>query len=107
MSKYIDAEESKKILYSVMPENPALAITLQMVIELFDALPTADVEPVKHGHWIEHQKTVYLSSSPNPNPLSGITIPDYYECSLCGRHEKFTPPYCNCGAKMDEEENEE
>lgn len=57
-------------------------------ITMVEAMRTLDVEPVRHGHWIE--------SSP-------INIWRCYDCSEC----KFgvsggKPNYCpNCGAKMD------
>lgn len=47
--------------------------------------PTADVEPVRHGHWVEDK---YGS---------------VFECSYCGYSTDFRlSNYCpNCGAKMD------
>ena len=76
MSRYIDAEPLEH-------RSPKLrALILEQ--------PTADVEPVRHGHW------------------EGKT----YKCSLCG---KWVDPlqgdadmnYCpNCGARMDGEEQE-
>ena len=50
---------------------------------------TSGSEPVRHGHWIV-----------------GMDFSDGTEafiCSLCGHAEKWNEPYCNCGAKMDEE----
>ena len=49
--------------------------------------PTVDAEPVRHGHWIR------LSQ-------------DLSECSVCGYYSRDRGNYCNCGAKMDEETNE-
>ena len=43
--------------------------------------PTADVEPVRHGKWIDKETC--------------------YKCSLCGRIERLKEPYCHCGARMD------
>ena len=55
-----------------------------------ELIPAADVEPVRHGHWI------------NDIGYAGWT------CSECGDHEgNKTDKYChNCGAKMDGEEQE-
>lgn len=59
----------------------------------------ADVQPVRHGKWIELEEP-YINT---------------YECSNCGRWfaldygtlEENDYNYCpNCGAKMEEEENE-
>ena len=62
-----------------------------------DAIPAADVAPVRHGRWIEPSRLYYGAKQ--------------YECSLCysdtfwKKHnitEKY--PHCpNCGAKMMED----
>lgn len=58
------------------------------VTDVFCA-PTLDVEPVRHGRWIERSDKDIIS----------MTHP--YVCNLCGRVEMMKEPYCNCGAKMD------
>lgn len=63
--------------------------------EQIDAMPTVDAVPVRYGHWIYH--------------------PDWqedgecgYECSECLRGVDVDYAYCpNCGAKMNEEDNEQ
>lgn len=58
------------------------------IIDAFDYLPTADVAPVKHGHWIYENF--------------------YTHCSVCGKmaiYDKYgqevESDYCpRCGAKM-------
>ena len=83
MSRYIDADLIEKEL----TENGFYEL---------DKIPTADVVPVKHGHWIE--RTDYVGDT-------------YYDCSACG--ESWTTiegdpwdngmNYCpKCGTKMDE-----
>lgn len=57
--------------------------------------PTADVQEVRHGHWIREVKeiedTVYFKAF----------------CSVCNRRVIVKYNYCpHCGAKMDEEEQE-
>lgn len=59
------------------------------VLDSIDAQPTIDVEPVRHGRWIERSDKDIIS----------MTHP--YVCNLCGRVEMMKEPYCNCGAKMD------
>lgn len=53
---------------------------------------TVDIEPVKHGHWIEDE----------------ARIRD--QCSVCGlsvNWSQYKTPYCPlCGAKMDEVEHD-
>ena len=53
----------------------------------------SDVVPVVHGRW---EDDVYT------DPYGGKWTK--YRCSLCGRIEVVKEPYCNCGAKMDLEE---
>ena len=67
-------------------------------IEDVDAIPVADVAPVRHARWIEPSRLYYGAKQ--------------YECSLCcsdtfwKKHnitEKY--PHCpNCGATMDLED---
>lgn len=53
--------------------------------EILFRTPTADVEVVKHGHWIEDG--------------------EYQICSVCGEEhhwDEYRATYCeDCGAKMD------
>lgn len=60
--------------------------------QIIDDEPTADVQPVKHGHWIEHPDDIF--------PLESSI-----ECSVCGEQENVNihnDSFCpNCGAKMD------
>lgn len=50
-----------------------------------------DAEPVKHGHWIKSEKSDYE-----------------WECSACGYGlSDYRTTYCyDCGAKMDEVEDD-
>lgn len=88
MSRYVDVEPLDVVGTKGVSKDYAEGMTY--VLDLFDNLPTVDIEPVRHGHW------------------EGKT----YKCSLCG---KWIDPlqgdadmnYCpNCGAKMDEKEQE-
>ena len=58
------------------------------IIDILENLPSADVAPVVHGHWV-----------PTMPPLGAGDVA--LRCSVCGRvcHEKDAP-YCYCGAKM-------
>lgn len=93
MSDYIKREEITGLLQSVIDANEdfdtdnsrAQNDVLMWLEEQIPKIPSADVEPVRHGRW------------------EGKT----YKCSLCG---KWVDPlqgdadmnYCpNCGAKMD------
>lgn len=60
-------------------------------LEAIEAVPTADVEPVRHGKWIEKHKKAF-----------GRVREVSYDCSYCGNHVYCKYNYCyNCGAKMD------
>ena len=63
-------------------------------IYMIEDMPTVDVAPVVHGHWIEKEKYSF-----------GIM----YDCSLCDnriRDNGYSWNYCpNCGAKMDKKED--
>ncbi len=84
MPKYIDRDAFKNeyLCWGYLPE---------MSEEEFDAFPAADVEPVRHGRWIQP---------------TGCGSPF---CSACSKPAAktffggcFTPAYCpNCGSNMD------
>lgn len=97
MPKYIDVDEIdyKIICYPRLDFSTGMIHTEQLdgVYALktdIDAMPAADVQEVKHGHWIKDKKR------------EGIVI-----CSECRRGECcdwFRDKYCSrCGAKMQEE----
>lgn len=80
--EYIERKAAQKVLADDYAYNAA---------KLLDTVPTADVQEVRHGKWIEKP---YLLGTSN-------------FCSLCLQnfgmpHGKFN--FCpNCGAKMDKE----
>lgn len=61
-------------------------------MDFIDAIPAADVQPVRHGRWI------WDSNAPHREHGA-------YKCNNCGRHSDFEENYCyNCGARMDGEQ---
>lgn len=63
---------------------------IEVVMEYIEEIPSADVQPVKHGHWIKEQRW------------------NDYSCSCCSGeyigHGAVIWKYCpNCGAKMNNE----
>ena len=78
---------------------------LKAVASVFDIVPAADVEPVRHGRW----EVVY----PDGASCEGAALRTMYAllvCSECGKTIELMrmgkPRYCICGAKMDlEDEN--
>ena len=103
MTDYIKREDAKN---AVMDTEPVYAmckdgiaeVAYQKtvdVIEMIDAIPSADVAPVRHGGWEKNDN---------------LFIDTLYRCSVCGEEfyiENGTPQenqyyYCpNCGARMD------
>lgn len=108
MAEYIDKDKFCHYLFkhiATFAENmiqmPA-ASTLQSVVNEIHEFQSEDVQPVKHGRWIQDEHT-----------YSGCWTYNYV-CSACGeiggswlrnirRDQMF--PYCPfCGAKMDLED---
>ena len=94
--EYIDLYECRDDFYATVLDILSEDSTndrANQIIDAFDYLPTADVEPVKHGHW----KRELMS------PKIGLYG---YICSNCNKiiyvgKERYMT-YCgNCGAKMD------
>lgn len=99
MSKYIDLDSRECVhllcnldpKWKPMPDvNKEDLKQLESIIEAFHALPSADVQKIRHGKWCW--------------ALSGSG-----QCSICKKRTpafSYTPIYCpNCGAKMDGDEN--
>lgn len=102
MTEYIEREAlyEKSYWHGEHPnvDNPFPDGVDAIDIKDVDAIPSADVAPVRHGRWIEPPRLYYGAKQ--------------YECSLCysdtfwNKHsitEKYN--HCpNCGATMDLEE---
>lgn len=86
MNEYVNRKDLRDELYD------ADAITMEGV-KIVNQFPSADVAPVRHGHWIYHIDNLFPSDSTQ-------------ECSYCHEEESLTlynENYCpNCGTKMDE-----
>lgn len=66
--------------------------------------PTIEAEPVRHGHWIS------LTNCSNSGVYCSVCHKKVYkeDYAWCNRKNKLRSNYCpNCGAKMDEESDEE
>ena len=93
MADYIEREALKNQIAKnkLMAREPAAKRILAMI----DDTPAADVEPVVHGRWKPKQEMIRTIGAKN------------YTCSVCGA-EAECGRYCpNCGAKMDEEANDD
>ena len=94
MSRYIDAEDVKLLLWGYTNGDVEL-------LKKIDKIESKDVAPVIHAHWDNHMKKDFLYDHGPDYEL----VEDGYECSNCNHYEDFETNYCsNCGAKMDEPE---
>ena len=92
MAKYIECESAMWAACKALchPGVRCPDFGCAEVREVFDAIPAADVAPIKHGRWIEKHGILH------PLEEDGV-------CSICkyvtGFYNFFN--YCpNCGAKM-------
>lgn len=102
MPRYIDADELKESLKNLKAKanNKKYEQGLQDAIDgyfpqIIDDAPTADVQPVKHGRWIECAEQKHIEKD--------------YECSECGYRvcgEYECTSFCGgCGAIMGGDSN--
>ena len=94
MTDYIKREDAVETARLHRVNGYHLTINIADEIE---KLPSADVAPVRHGHWVESFKV-------NAPP----TLRSRWICSWCGNVQTYgATDYCpNCGARMDGETNE-
>lgn len=96
MSRYIDADKAIEI----WKDQDYIKLSSQETKAriMLDAVPTADVAEVRHGHWEQEQPQYRL-----------------YKCSACNKvcfverwgDKIVLYDYCpNCGARMDGESDE-
>lgn len=84
MDEYIRKDTARRIIDS--PRNR------EQMLAILEDTPSEDVQPVRHGHWINHPDDLFPEDS-------------MIECSVCHEYEYATvnDNFCgNCGAKMDE-----
>lgn len=101
MSRYIDAELAVKHIEEMTLEHERMQsnFSANWMIDFLEAFPRADVEPVRHGHWIK-----VFPRRTNRNAT--------YKCSVCKKlrssyyNDVAEWDHCPCGAKMDGKENE-
>lgn len=98
MSRYINAFflKAKIDMASFDYESEDVHFGLAVAKRIADKISTADVEEVKHGHWIKYAK---------------YSFGTMYDCSICSTRiidDGHSWHYCpNCGAKMDGERKDE
>ena len=89
MPRYIDADEVLETMRSNM-DMQELYLPIHFIDFVIEDMPTADVEPVRHGRWVEKPTSVYCSNCRTHwSREFVISLRKTY---------KFCP---NCGARMD------
>ena len=90
MAIYKDVASLEVVGYTE-PKGGTFSDGVQFILEKLDAIPEAEVEPVRHGHWAKVKENIYGWK---------------YACSVCnGLTKKATFGCPRCRAKMDEKEN--
>lgn len=103
MSDYINREDTIKTIESETYRHDYL----DHVIDIIEAIPSADVAPVRHGHWDVREPM------PMHDIKGNLSWGNWYVCTGCGfattaiewhiTQYKYCP---SCGARMDGEDDE-
>lgn len=100
MPRYIDAEKLEKHFeYCIAKAFNTNGVTedFEIALKATKNQPTADVSTVRHGHWIEQcEESLYSCSACGTEWITIVGTPKENDMDFCP----------HCGAKMDEEENE-
>lgn len=88
--KFIDVdkcrEEFVSAVFDILSKDKD-KLNANLIVNAFDDLPNADVEPVRHSKWV-------------------ADVGEYY-CARCGYEMQYVTPYCpKCGCKMDGDDND-
>lgn len=105
MAEYIEKPDMQYILHiksDKKVEKRLIDYCLESVVDVFeDTGLTADIQPVKYGRWIG----IYEWAKMHDSRPSGMCI--YVWCSECQTAQEKKSNFCpNCGAKMDESEDD-
>ena len=103
MTKYINEETLRKLMYEEAFEKDSdmqkwdsgCWIRYKLFENCLEAVPEADVAPMRHGSWHRYSK--------GSGSLNGVIIlSDAFQCTICKKSFWSKSDYCpNCGAKMD------
>ena len=96
MAEYIEREEAIRVLSNPIRKSMCVNINeykyryrqRETDLELIKSLTAADIQPVKHGKWI------------NTMPIVEYKRFCQVKCSICGSIEAFGNFCRNCGADM-------
>lgn len=96
MDNYISRQTAQRLFSKALTYQERIGrykwVTAEMkqwIADFVEDLPAADVQPVRHGHWINLDRNDSC----------------YYACSICGRLVKRKEQFCpSCGTIIDEGE---
>ena len=102
MDKYIEYFSCRDAFYNAILDilsGDSNNDRANQIIDLFDDLPTADVQPVKRGRWITWDDSGFTKCS--------CCNSEYYisDLQVVGDSEGFVDFCPNCGARMDGDNN--
>lgn len=100
MTDYIEKPDVQYILHiksDKKVEKRLIDYCLESVVDVFeDTGLTSDVQPVRHGRWID----IYEWAKMHDSIPSGMCL--YYWCSECQEEQEKKSNFCpHCGARMD------
>lgn len=107
MVEYLDRDKIMKILQRYSTQNgSSLGLhsgAIDCAMEEIERVPTADVEPVRHEHWVPiGEREIFRFYGAFDVPQSETKME--YSCSTeeCWIQTTYRYPFCpGCGAKMD------
>lgn len=104
MNEYISRGDILDIAFQYCPDDDGSCskadVDLREMLDEIEALPSADVQPVKRGRWID----IYEWAKMHDSTPSGMCT--YYWCSECQTEQEKRSNFCpSCGAKMIEKPN--
>lgn len=106
MPRYIDADEVLETMRSNM-DMQELYLPTHFIDLVIEDIPTADVQPVKHGRW-ETWGYIFHGIAWKRCSVCGKTADVSYQALLDGKIEMATPSICGCcGCRMDGDSNDE
>lgn len=100
-TEYIERQAVIDLLKGAGEESGSPVVDIELMIEAVqDDISAADVAPIIHAKW--EMGRVYVNGCEGSGEEKAF-------CSHCNQSNKqYTPPYCpHCGAKMDEEDNDD
>ena len=101
MARYIDARIVEEELLRWWSRNMPTEVNVfyPYVDKVIQDVPTADIEPLRHGKWIENDNVTYRLYVANNGESYCQEIIYPFVCSECSGGSEYKSRYCmDCGA---------